>query len=474
MAEVNEPREVVSPEDIERDVDDLLALVDAQAERIRKAQDELVVKTRRPSRVRTRTPGKPNVSELLRADLRSALADELVIAPYAHGEAEIEPAEFDREIMKRALIRLKVSDLREEAENLGVDWRGTEEEVANRLALALKFDERKIAELVLRYADIERPITGFNERIYALTHRMTDLDAIQASVTRVVKRYVRVGVARWFVFRSVDRSPSTLRVSGLFRSFRAEPTEVDNEFWIQPIEVAARATVRFDSGSGLVRIRSKGVSEGQGALLAIQRVTGIQRSPVVPLTFDLPLDLMGWDRRTLYLLDFVAHALHERPLFVQNLTAAHFETDDSETVSDEIRPRLKSIKFEGDWVGDSPQACQLLVAKRTLVGVSLIARYKPNPDETFYFPVRVNVAKDHLDVLTGFGNEREEDARIVHKIIMERAERGLTELSSSEKTVELMRRIVERADAHGPVNVDLLSQPTDSGDPAHPSDEHER
>ena len=170
----------------------------------------------------------------------------------------------------------------------------------------------------------------------------------------------------------------------------------------------------------------------------------------------------------MYLLDLVAHAFAEPPLFVQNLTAVHFETDDATSVGDEIRPRIKSVKLEGDWVGDSPQACQLLVAKRTLVGVSFLARFAPQPDETHFLPVRINVSRDHVHVLTAFGKESEPHAEAAHRVIVQRAVDSLTNLFDQQRTIEAHAARVERAHAEGPVGVDLLSQPAKVDSPANP------
>lgn len=469
---MDKPREPVTPAEVEREVDALVALANKEAQRIRDAK----LRSRDPRKsgpVRAQSPRKPDARDLMRADILSALTQEVVIAPEVSGDRDIEASEFDREIMKRALIKLKLSDLRDEAESRGLDPRGTEEDVASRLVQALKFDEQAIAELVLRHEDDSEIIRGFTERIFALRSPL-DLDLATAVVRPMAGRYVRVGVARWFVFQSITHPGQDLSVSGLFRSFRAEPTEIDDEYAISPIEVSARATARFRRSTNLVRVESKGIAEASGCLDAITKVVGALRSPYLPITFDLPLDLIGWDRKTIYLLDLVAHGFADPPLFVQNLTATHFETDDAPQNS-EIAPRIRSIKLEGDWVGDSPQACQMLVAKRTLVGVSMIVRYTPRPEETSYFPVRVNVTGGHVDVVTGLGRERSDVAKAAHRVIVERVERGLARLTDPDKTRQLIARIIERADARGPVNVELLSSPagtesTMAPDPLQPPD----
>ena len=246
--ELSKLTEPITPDDVDREVDNVMRLVDEQAKKIRAEQDKRVLEMRRSSPVRTSGARKPDASDLIRAGLRSALSDEVVVAPSVVGEDDIEPSEFGRELMKRALMKLKLSDLREEAKDRGVDWRGTEEDVASRLAAALRFDEQRIAELVLSYERETEPPTGFNERIYRLSHEVTDLGTLSAGVERMVRRYVRVGVAKWFVFQSVRSSQTHISVSGLFRSFRAEASDEHDDYTIHPIEVSARASTSYKAG----------------------------------------------------------------------------------------------------------------------------------------------------------------------------------------------------------------------------------
>lgn len=462
MADQQKP---ITPADIDHTIDTLLDLVSTEAERIRAEQDKRVSATRKPGRVRTTSPSKPDVTDLLREDLRSALERGAVVAPHVGDDGEIDPSEFEREIMKRALIRLKVSDLREEARDAGIDWRGKEEELADRLARAFKFDEQAIAELVLRYEDQygEKPPRGLSDRVYSVSGASSNLAAMSLALRSMRGRYVRVGVARWFVFESVEFRGEALAVTGRFRSFQAEATEEDNDFSITPREVSALATAVFEPGDDLVRVRSKGTREAVAALAAIERVTSIGRNPAMPVRFDVPPSLMSWDRGTLFLLDLVAHAFNDEPLFVRNLTSAHFETNETEIIEGEAQPRIRSVTFSGDWVGDSPQVCQLLVERRRLVAVSLLMKFEPNQNETYFFPMRVGFGRDHIEVSTGFGKERQAHALAAHRVVLDRAESGLARLWNSNETVRLIDRIVERADAEGNVSIELFG-PAPRGD----------
>ena len=450
----------VNPKEVESAVDSLIDLIGEEAQRIRRKLETRALHTRRSGPVRTVGSNRPDVVERVRSDIRAALEKDVVIAPEAHGEQEIDPSEFEREIMKRALVKLKLSDLKEEARDRDLDWRGTEEQVADRVARALGFNEQLVAELVLKYDEDRAPERGITDRLYALAQPLDDLESVGTMVGHLVRHYVRVGVARWFVFRAVESLPGSVRVSGLFRSFRAEASEVEDDYRISPIEMSARATVTLSRGREEVRIRARGASEASAALAAIEKVASIKKAPVLPFRFEAPAEVMSWDRRTLFLLDLVANALRDGPFNVENLTTAQFEADQSEIESDRVTPRIRSVKLEGDWVADSPQACDLLVRRRPLVGVSLLLRFKPNRDEAFYVPVRVAVARDHITVTTGLGKETRTNAGEAHREIMRRIESGLTRLYNEQATVALTRSIALRAAEQGNVDVNLFSAPT--------------
>jgi hypothetical protein len=450
---LSEPeRDLVSSEELNKTVDELLALVEERAERIRRAQQDRPVSRRGRSPVRAESPRKPQLDDLIRADLRRALEDEVVLAPFAVPGAEaIEPREFEREIMKRALVKLKLEDLKEVAAKAGVEWSGTEEELADRIVRAYGFNEEEIARLVLEHEDEPRPERGISERIYPIHAGSTAASSAVQALEALVGRYVRVGIARWFVFERVRDSAKGVVVDGVFRAYRAEPTERDEYFYIAPVEFSARVRVELHLREGLARIRARGTTESNAALSAIHRALDIVRIPSLPLGFDLPPDLMGWDRRTIYMLDVLLHRLNEEPLRSANLTMAHFEADSPGGDEDESRPRIRSVRLEGSHVTDSPQACQLLMAGRALVGVSLRVEYRPDRDAYYSFPIRISLGNDHVSALTGFGTERHALAGEVHGLLIERLEKGFRSLANPAGLVRTAAKIAQRAQERGTV-----------------------
>ena len=91
---------------------------------------------------------RPRVSsEEFLQEARRALEDEIHIARPAEFEEDIDPNERDRELAKKALAHLRLSQLKDIATTMALDHRGTEEQVVDRLARALGSDPVEIARL---------------------------------------------------------------------------------------------------------------------------------------------------------------------------------------------------------------------------------------------------------------------------------------------------------------------------------------
>ena len=102
------------------------------------------------------------------ADLTQLLEDEIVVARPAAGEAVIDEREEEREISKRALIHIRLPQLRVMAENLGLSRSGDLEEVVDRIARAFRGDQDAIARLIVQYETEPPPERRFSTRVFQL------------------------------------------------------------------------------------------------------------------------------------------------------------------------------------------------------------------------------------------------------------------------------------------------------------------
>ena len=116
--------------------------------------------------------------------------------------------------------------------------------------------------------------------------------------------------------------------------------------------------------------------------------------------------------------------LNSNGIEILNLTSAHFETGD-EAPGTDMRPVVRTVRFEGAHLLDSRPACQLLVDGRALVGVAALVRHTPNRGEHFTLPIQISVEKEHLAVLTGFGSERPEVANSLQAELVKRVRGAL-------------------------------------------------
>jgi hypothetical protein len=162
------------------------------------------------------------------------------------------------------------------------------------------------------------------------------------------------------------------------------------------------------------------------------------------------------------MLDLLSDWLDTDALNILNLSVAKFESPEGRGERG-LRPAVRAVRFEGQHILSSAQACQLLVDVRALVDVSFFLRWQPTPDRSHVLPVRVALQQDHVTILTGFGTERPRIAndlqRELVKRVLQALERGPRDISELEA---LARRISKRAQVEGGVEpADILAAPED-------------
>ena len=405
------------------------------------AQEDLVRRLRQ----------RPRFRDQFLDEARRALEDEIDLAVPTAGEQQIDQSEVDREVAKKALARLKLPQLRRIAETRNLDPRGKEEEVIDRIVRAYDVDSSEIARLVLTNEEA-REERGVADRVYPIFDDSIDLDVAEERLRLFVGRYIRTGIARWFVFEELEHHAEYAFLHGVFRTYRVDPVGEDEEFTLNAAATAANVRVRIDRGGRFVVARSGGATEARSGVTAVAKVLGLRLLGALPIeTRAHEGHLMHWDHRSVFVVGFLQRELDRDGISIFNLTSAQFET--GEAPSDDVaRPSVRSVKFEGAHLLSSIPACELLVEGRGLVGISALVRFQPNPDESFLVPLRLSLERDHLVVLTGFGTNRPELARDVQRIVVQRLIKALGEPLKNEADLEnLARRIAGRARATEPV-----------------------
>jgi hypothetical protein len=416
-------------------------------------------------------PTDRDVEEFIAA-ARRALEEEFAVAaevaaPAEAGENFIRETERDIEIAKRALVRLKLPQLRRLADDVGLTGRGNQEGLVDRIAREYEDDPAEVARLVLRYEEA-RAERGIIDRIYAVRQPMLDARAAATRFQNLSGRYIKVGIARWFVFNRARTDEHGFWLEGLYRSYSADAKREGEDFELVSVPSDAAVTARIRPEQDFVEVRSHGDAESRAIVRAIQWGTRLRVAERFPLNVTVPSGpLMTWDPRSIFMLHFLDRRLPDAGVRILNLTSARFETAAAQRGFSR-RPAVQSVALHGQHLLSSKAASELLADGRALVELSLDVLFHPTAQTEIVLPIRVALTPDHLSLLTGFGAESPEVAAEMHREILRRLRAELSKgVEVDERLEDLANRIMARAKSNEPVpRADIFAPPEDwSPDP---------
>ena len=463
VAEVTDPRKIrpaVPAEELVAEVNDLMRLAAERGIAARSARGRGAVAT-------TQHPDIPDITELLSDDLRSILEDEVVLTVAPDESGGILDWELEREIVKKALIGLKAERLRKLAVELRLDKRGSRVDLAERIARVYRYDPQEIAQLVLDNEEEPEPERGHADRVFPLAEPNV-VEKVVERLTLILGRFVRVGVARWFVFDDLQQQGTRLTLHGTlltYKTFVSTESETDEAEDAEDaddavVEVArlnaspseSKVTITMVDGRRALRVQANAVSPARAAARALEAATDVRLLGYVPYTSQSFEGALGtFAPQTIFMLDFVDNRLATAQAMDPNLTVARFEMerDTATTATDEgDRPTLREVRFEGDHLLDSVAACRLIaIDVRALIELSL--RVSFTEAEPARFPVRIGLERDHATVLTGFGAQQPTASAALHRNLVRAVERAFDEGVANGKRLEsLAERIAAFARAN--------------------------
>lgn len=448
-------RVVVHTEEITAAVDRAAQLAQRWAEEIRRAN---------PEREYVLEADKPDVTAALGDVLRAALEDEVVPATEVASESEIVAWELDRELIKKALIGLKRDELRTIAASHNLDVRGNAEHLASVIARAYAWDEEAIARLVLEHEPEPSPERGHVSRLIPIA-APPDVGDLARRLEYVRGRYVRVAVARWFVFESIRVQGESVDLVGRVRAYQASVDERVEAPQLARSHREDQVRIRINGTSAVVQVDGASATTANSVMRALHATTELTPVNAVPLRQPILEGVAAsFAGESLFLLDVLFNRLATAGLSEPNLTVARFRLrdtpDDIEDDDATRRPRLKAVRFEGDHLLDSVTACRLLAREaRPLVDVSL--RAAADEDPTARYPIRIAIERGHVLLMTGYGTRKPElsasvHAALRHELISE-IEQGI---AKPQQLARLANRIMERSRAEQPVeHADMFDMP---------------
>jgi hypothetical protein len=411
----------------------------------------------------------PDISDKLEEAIRHSLEDEIVPISQIHNGG-IDDNEVDREVIKKALVSLKLATLRKIARAEGAAASGSQEDVATRIAQRYSWDRVAVARLILANEDEPSIERGHMSRVFPLVEDI-DVQAARQRLSSVIGRYIRIGVARWFLFDKCRNLDESLEIQGTYKTYQAA---VEERFDAASLAATPHeSSVRILLGrNASLRIEGASAVPAKAAVNAFEVITGNEAKGYLPLADKKSKGAPGKLHPTSeFLLDLLENRLIGSELNDINLTVARFnvrpggEIRSLRTVG-ERRPELKAVRFEGQHLLDSVAACRLLTLEsRPLVEVAFHTSIRGEESGiTARFPVRITMETDHVAIQTGLGESEHELSLRVHKLVVEACSDALTTGSlDSDRLDLLISRMRARAvSKEAPEVADIFSVETDN------------
>ena len=365
MAKVKPERsEVMHDEVLTERIDQLLRLSNQMGHEIQRE--------RRKSGIAYRVDwSPPNINRFIAEDLRIALEDEIVPASVEEDTGTgISDRERNREVIKKALIGLKLATLRDIARDRRLPAGGSIEDVATQIGAAYHWDEEAVARLVLDFVAEPVEVHGHSSHLYGLESTI-DLASTRQKLEYVKGRYVRTAIARWFIFENVQFEEEQILVRGNFRSYRVSVGDGGESPTLSANATEASARAVLSGDSSVLEIKTASPVAAQAAMDAFEIALDLKPLGFVPQpayetgSLGVTEAVTGFSRVSLFMLDVLFNRLPAIGYSRPDLTIARFKIPEVGRAGDEgeqleNRPALRAVKFDGNHLLDSSPICRLL------------------------------------------------------------------------------------------------------------------
>lgn len=452
-----------------RDVRQVEELDDQLAEILAFSRDRAELYRRTPGRITTRNADYPEVADILTKRVREQLEDEIIPAVETDSSGRIQTYEVNREIIKKALIGLKVTGLKRIARESGLTTTMGIEKLAESVAHAYGWDEDKIARLVLENEEEIRPDRGYVSRFFPLSAPPA-IAATHERLGYVAGRYIRTGVARWFVFSEINSDgEGELELLGSLRSYSAgiDDRVPDTPRLLATVANDAPARLLIDDSS-ILTVRDATLGVARAAVQATDVTAGIDPLYRIPFIDTAAPTLSGeLHDASKFMLDLLVNRLPAEGLGDINLTVARFKlaedsTEPWDSEAPERRATLRAVRFEGDYLLGSVPACQLLAIEQRPLSDMTFQVVSRNRERIIVgrYPVRISIERDHLAVETSYGAGNKELSAEVHAAVTRCVVDEINDgFGNEDRLEEFTQKILIRAEADEAVDtMDLLGE----------------
>lgn len=377
--------------------------------------------------------------------LRTYLGESDVFAHITANNGEIPEGVQAREIEIAALSRLKLQDLEEFAAAKKVPLVASKERLAE-LIVATDVTREEIAELALREADLSID-TGLVTRLFPLPGS-PDLSNAATRLMKVQGRYVKLRLARWFIYDEIQTLDGVVVLRGRMRSFRSKPVLEVEGHRLNVDPHAAKMIVRLRKGRRWAEVDGRQVSDARDIGPVAARGAGIAFETTLSLPLPPLRDAMGaWSRRTVWMLGLLQLYLEGDGISIQNYAMAHFEAPGSIPARPD-EPRIAEVELRGQHVGDSRDACQRIVEGGGLLAVELKLAFVPNNKDSYIIPVRIGIDDTCATIETAAGQDIPAAvSTLLHRALIDRLCIALDTMVDPSRLSSIVSKIIDRARA---------------------------
>lgn len=413
------PRQIVREEVIDGRVAELLERVD-QLFDFDESHDQ--------SRSSTQRRDTPDFTEYVRENLKAHFEDEIIPAiPSSQGDGYIDETELRHELAKKALVGLKLSALRDGAERLGASLAGSRnsEDIAEVIASALGWDSEAVARFVLENDDDASDTNAHGVRLYPLAQDSAHPDEIESEAVKLIGRYIRVALARWYVFKDIKKSDDGVTLYGRYMSYKADVDPMMDNAVLRSVSRTEDVDAHVAPVRQVVEVGNVTVHAARAAVFAATSTLKQRTLGYVPHAGSNAERRDGAVHGSAeFLLNVLQNRIPDSDVSSVNPTVARFKFDNDEKPADANAPALTSVRFDGNHILDSAQACRLIVEEGRPVAViafRMHLRYPasgvdPAAKRDGVFPVTISLESDHVRIVTGLGNDPVESWRAHEKV----------------------------------------------------------
>lgn len=430
---VNEPKKILTSDEIAATLDEVL----------RDAND--VLQARRDRLKLPRVEFTP--SERIRQDLYQTYSAGSIVA-LDDDAGTIGEVELNREIIKKALTHLDSVALKRLAKQSRVPVSGAKSDVAVRVARALNWDSDAVASAVQAYERETSTETGRSSRLYVPKDSL-DVDYVNRRISVLAGRFLKVGLARWFAFRTIDRNRDSIRIAGELISYDPQIVDSPQEARLEiPPPSVSTATVEIRA-ERLICVNDANAITAKAAVEAVT-VGGnlVLRSDLAGLSLTADAQPNELHPISEWMIDLIYSRLSGSVFHNPNVINAKFQLRRPRLrKGQKPRPQLHAMRFDGDYVLDLPGASRVMWReKRPLADVTILVSVSPQGGETF--PVRLVIEQDHVSIFTGRGDDAEV-ANDLHDRVIEGVAQQLHQGIHDEARLRgKVAQISRRADAN--------------------------